>query len=75
VAMARRQLGTSGGSGVKLSPNRREQRRCSAVLALKAAAVLGSPRGRKYVSITCKAVELITAWRGGKLRTARRKGG
>jgi hypothetical protein len=38
------------------------------VSAPKAVAVLGSPRGRKYVSITGdETVELVTAWSGGEM--------
>jgi hypothetical protein len=45
------------------------------IIATKVAAVLSSPRERRYVSITGdKAIELITARSGGELRTARRKG-
>jgi hypothetical protein len=45
------------------------------VSAPKSATVLGSLRGRKYVSITGdEAVELITAWSSGDLRMTQRKG-
>jgi hypothetical protein len=67
--------GSSDGRRQQARPDGREQRRCSAALAPKAAAVLGLPQGRKYVSITGeKAVELVTARSGDKLRMARRKG-
>jgi hypothetical protein len=54
--------GSSDGQRQQARTDGREQRRCSAASAPKAAVVLGSPRRRKYVSITSdEVVELVTA--------------